>query len=232
LRRERAAKWRARTCLGCLLFAASTAGAGEDEHDWVVRLGHKDTTEETAERLVGLGPSAVRILVAALKEYQSKDPEVATVVALSLERLGPDAAAAADGLVEALSGTDKLTGAAVDALVHIGAGAVPRLRQALSDSRDVVRYSAAAALGEIGPPARSALPDLIKASGDRHRHVRQYCVVALRQIDVRAPGVVPALRERLADEDVGVRLSAIDALGQAGPAATEAIPGLRTFLKN
>src|SRR5947209_2410664 len=50
-----------------------------------------------------------------------------------------------------------------DKLVAAVQAAVPDLATALKDADAEVRFQAAVALGEIGPPARAAVPELIQA---------------------------------------------------------------------
>ncbi len=84
---------------------------------------------------------------------------------------------------------DAVRRAAAEALVRIGAPAVPALIQALGDDWDAVRRAAAWALGAIGDP--QAVPALIQALGDSDSAVRRAAAWALGAIG--DPQAVPPL---------------------------------------
>jgi HEAT repeat protein len=72
--------------------------------------------------------------------------------------------------------------AASETLVAVGAAAVPRLIQRLSDPRASIRQWAASVLGQIGPDARQAAPELAELLTDRDPLVRQAARQALDRI--------------------------------------------------
>ena len=69
--------------------------------------------------------------------------------------------------------------AATEALVGIGAPAVPSLQAALDDFDDNVRWQAIVALGRIGKPSRVTIPDLRNAVTDVDPDVRAAAAEAL-----------------------------------------------------
>jgi HEAT repeat protein len=60
---------------------------------------------------------------------------------------------------------------------------VPALIEALKDSQDDVRWSAAIGLGYFGEQAQEAIPALQQAQNDRDARVREAAAVALSRID-------------------------------------------------
>lgn len=98
-----------------------------------------------------------------------------------------------------------------DGVVHQLWG-VPGLVRALGDEDAVVRYTAALALGYVGPEAMEAIPALIEALGDEGAFVREAAASALRQIGSEAMEAVPALIELLGDGESFVREAASLAL--------------------
>ncbi|WP_337176624.1 HEAT repeat domain-containing protein [Paludisphaera sp.] len=115
-----------------------------------------------------------------------------------------------------------------DSLAAIGPGAVPALIEGLDDPRDGPRWTAAAALGKIGPEANAAVPRLSRMTTSAQTADRVVAAAALWRI-ARDRGVLPVLISsigRAEARDRGERYAALDALGEIGPAATEAVPAL------
>jgi hypothetical protein len=104
---------------------------------------------------------------------------------------------------------------------------VQTLIAALGDAAEVVRESAALALGRIGPTSAEAVPALIPALGDAKKAVSRSAALALGRIGPAAAEAVPALITVLSDTQV--QWSAAEALGQIGPAA---VPTLILALHN
>ena len=105
--------------------------------------------------------------------------------------------------------------------------------EALKDKDQEVRYSAARALGKIGPKAEKAVPALVRALKDKNEYVRQWAASALGKIGPKAEKAVPALTEALKDRWPGIRAQdAAVALGKIGPAAEKAVPALTEALKD
>lgn len=100
------------------------------------------------------------------------------------------------------------------ALSKLGEPAVPALTEMLSHPDDSIRYSAASALGEIGPAAKSAVGALAKRLQTGHILTRQHAADALGKIGADAEVAVPELRDALQDRDAFIRLKAALALSQ------------------
>src|SRR5262249_35033071 len=79
------------------------------------------------------------------------------------------------------------------------------LTAALKSRSIHVRWSAASALGEVGPAATTAVSDLVKALNDK-APVRTYATAALGKIAGNPKLAVPALISVLDEEDREVRL--------------------------
>jgi HEAT repeat protein len=111
---------------------------------------------------------------------------------------------------------------AIDSLVKIGGAAVPALTDVLQNDVFYVRFSAAKALGRIGPPAASAVPALIEAL-KAPTILRRDAARALEGIGPSAEASVPALMEALKDGDPDVpdlaRVAA-SALSKISPATS------------
>jgi len=108
--------------------------------------------------------------------------------------------------------------------------AVSLLIKLLDHDDKRLRRSAAMALGEMGPQARSAQPLLLTALGDNHAIVRSWAASALVKIGASPLQAVPAIAALLEDPDVKVREAAATALGAFGPEAREAVPMLAEAL--
>ena len=116
---------------------------------------------------------------------------------------------------------------------------IKRLIQQLDFPLVEDRISAADALGQIGPEAKSAVPDLIEVLKDDDGHVRESATVALGKIGPEAKAAVPYLIEVLKNKDKSDfrRLSALatfheSAAGALGKIGIEAVPALIEALKD
>jgi HEAT repeat protein len=145
-------------------------------------------------------PQAIPPLIQALQNEDYEDYEVQVRVReAACEALVKIGAPAVPHLIQALGDWDSgVRAAACEALVKIGAPAVPHLIQALGDGDRDVRVAACRALGEIGDG--QAVPHLIQALGDRDWYVRAAACRALGQIG--DPQALPHLTQALEDEDV------------------------------
>lgn len=94
-----------------------------------------------------------------------------------------------------------------------------------------MRTSAAQALGQIGPEAKTAVPALAELLKDAESYVRSTAAGALGQIGPEAKGAVSGLIELLKDTESWVRSNALDTLGKIGPEAKPAVPALVKLLK-
>jgi HEAT repeat protein len=169
-----------------------------------------------AEALGALGDTrAAPALIAALKSgYSSADLRQVTAVALG--QIGD--ARAVEALVDALKDKERnVREAAAEALVRIGAPAIPSLIAAAQDP--AVRGDVVKALGQIGAPA---VEPLIAALKDGDESVRDAAAVVLGQAgDPRA--VEPLIATFKEEHWSYVRddLPAAQALGQIGAPAVE-----------
>ncbi len=74
---------------------------------------------------------------------------------------------------------------ALDALVLIGAPAVPSLTTSLTDTDPFIRASVADSLGKIGAPSMPAIDPLTKALDDPHPLVREEAQIAIEKIQAK-----------------------------------------------
>ncbi len=133
-------------------------------------------------------------------------------------QMGQSAAPAGDRLIQLL-GSEAVVGAGFggcpiclavsDSLAEVGPSVVPRLLESLQNPNPQVRGLAARALGQMGPPARTAVPLLVQSLGD----------------DGECDMVFGCIGGSLV-----VRDEAIDALGRIGPDARAATHRLASML--
>jgi HEAT repeat protein len=153
----------------------------------------------------------------------SKQPRVRATAIFGLADLkfhDPDVVHA---LVHALGDPDNQTAAtAGQALVGMGDAAVGPLTESLSD--EPLRGHAAAALGTLGPRAKSATGALVARLNDKNPEVRAETLYALGAI---APGDAQVLaavsKSAASDTEPAVRYAAIEALSAAGAVARTAL---------
>jgi HEAT repeat protein len=103
----------------------------------------------------------------------------------------------------------------------------------LGDDEYEVRWRAAYALAQIGPPARDAVPVLVGMLQDRPRVVSRYALYALGRIGPGAAAAVPQIVTAMQDPDndsyfrhIGAR-----ALGRIGPLAEAGQPLLLAVIE-
>ena len=115
--------------------------------------------------------------------------------------------------------------------------AITVLIETLKDDHTYVRWSAAEALGNIGPDAKAAVPHLIEVLKNENRDVRMAAAIALGRIgsEEAKAAAISHLIEGLKDEDTGLRSSAAFALGEIATALQDrkdatAIPDLEMAL--
>jgi HEAT repeat protein len=109
--------------------------------------------------------------------------------------------------------------AAAEALVLVGptAGDVPALVK-LTREGAAAKAAAAAALGRVGEPAKSAVPRLADLLGDQDSEVRIAAAEALGRIGPAAMPAAPKLREALDDPLVApTARKAMDRIGIKDP---------------
>lgn len=194
----------------------------------------KNTAGEAVRALTMLGPIS-KPLVPDLIEALKHSVVPKKHIAFALAQTGKDARPAVPELIKLVQDADLGTRAdAIYALSEIGsmgaAPAVPLLIQALktNDGSDAVmasriRYTAATALGNIGPDARPAIPELVIALSDENEFVRANSAEAIGDIDPTDLRNVPALIEAMTDESGRVRSAAAQSLVKVGPVDKEVI---------
>jgi HEAT repeat protein len=187
-------------------------------------------------------------LIESLKT--DKAPNVRFVAVQELGKLGPAAKEALPVLLDIQKAPpvpNEIPGlrkAVIDALVKIepeSDKSVTLLADALKRERDPAsRASLVTALGDIGPPAKSAVPVLMDTFKTATaipkvadpQGVRKAVVEAVGKIDPDPKTYVPFLVDAMKrDRDAAVRTTAVQALGKLGPMAKEAIPALMDVVK-
>jgi HEAT repeat protein len=166
------------------------------------------------------GASFAPILIERLADTQA---EVQQAARDSLVRLG---ALALPALRAGLT-TPATAPGVVTVLARMGAPAVPALIDAMGSDGTALRQSAAAAVGEIGPPAAAATAALIKALHDADPGVRVAAARALGAVGTNdaATALVAMIDAPVPD----VQRTVIESLRRMGPAAVPALlEGLNT----
>jgi HEAT repeat protein len=108
----------------------------------------------------------------------------------------------------------------MDALIIIGAPAVPAVREALKSPDVYVRLSAASILEQLGPQAQVTVPDLIVLLQDDHPLAREQAAYTLGAIGpVAGDEAGTPLRKASHDPDTLVRTAVSDAMRKIGIAA-------------
>jgi len=145
-----------------------------------------------------------------LQALNDRDPDVRLAAARSLGRLGPRTAAGP--LLYALVQGLVPRAVAANALIAIGAAALPGIRNLLSDDAPDARADAVELLGRLGNPRDSL--SLRERLEDDAPLVRRRACEALARLG--ADDACDALEELLTDEVSDVRISAAEALAAIG----------------
>jgi HEAT repeat protein len=148
--------------------------------------------------------------VPLLQALNDRDPDVRLAAARSLGRLRPRTAAGP--LLFALVQGLVPRAVAANALLSIGAAALPGIRNLLHDDQPAARANAVELLGRLGNPRDSE--SLRERLGDDAPLVRRRACEALARLGADDAG--DALEELLSDEVADVRMSAAAALGTVG----------------
>ena len=148
--------------------------------------------------------------VPLLQALNDRDPDVRLAAARSLGRLRPRSAAGP--LLYALVQGLVPRAVAANALISIGAAALPGIRNLLSDEEPAARANAVELLGRLGNPRDSVT--LRERLADDAPLVRCRACEALARLGADDAG--DALEELLADEIADVRMSAAEALAAVG----------------
>jgi RNA polymerase sigma factor (sigma-70 family) len=138
----------------------------------------------TGSKCLGLlGPRATE-QQAALEKVQKDDPDPDVRLAAGAALRQINKAGELPVLLRGLHDADPVVrGRSAQALVQLGAAAVPGLRAALSEKNRDIRASAVSALGRIGPPAKEAAGDLRGLLQDDDMLLRKLADEALGKIE-------------------------------------------------
>jgi HEAT repeat protein len=139
----------------------------------------------------GYGPIARDAIPSLVHLLHSPKPSEQASAAIALAEIGPEAEIAAPELIKCLAGPDRYRYAA-RALRRIGSGAVPVLRQALSDENHLIRVRAAALLWEIAKD-KVAVNALCVGLRAKDTQIQLEAVLAIREIGPDAEQAIPAL---------------------------------------
>lgn len=190
----------------------------------------------------GYAAEAARTIAAGLRD---DDVKLVGAAAEALAKLGPAARACAGELLavaieiaQAAANDNTLPDArapagdaVLDALVAIGAGAVPFLGEALGSNDEIIRLVAAVVLAKLGPRAAAALPLLIRAVERDTVKVRQKAIEALAAIGGEAKPAIGVVLEALRDDETEIRAAAAAALWDIAPDNEEVIAALREAVR-
>ncbi len=154
---------------------------------------------EAAEELGELGDKATEGVILALsRALMMKDgPHVRSKVAQALSLIGEKAYLAGPSLIAVLKTEPdaKVRSDAILALVRIGKGTLPGLREALRDSSETVRSEALDAIRGMGEAARDTVPLLRDmAEKDSVADIQKKASDVLREMKVTAPPDIRAER--------------------------------------
>jgi HEAT repeat protein len=199
--------------------------------NWLEHLHSQNpkVAEEAARQLHALGPKALPVIQAALRN-PSTDPATRKAALKAAGMLGATATPVVSDVAAQLSDSE-LTEEAAVALSSIGRPAYGPLKQAASSGDAAVRREALRSLGKlhgrVSLPAADVIPLLLQGLSDPDAKVRAVSATYLGIIHEYGASAVPALIETLQDEEPEVRTAAATALGSFEGHAAEAIPALR-----
>jgi len=179
------------------ILAAQGPSAAVLQDELLAALSDEDAVVagEAAVALAAIGRGAAAAVPRLMEHLDSASPApVRLAAAYALGSIGPAAAPACGKLREMAGSDDDMEATvAIWAAVKIDPedaslfeSAVPLLERALGSDRELARYEAAVALGDIGPAAASAIARLeMVAEDDPARHVREAAAAAVRRVAPR-----------------------------------------------
>jgi HEAT repeat protein len=138
-----------------------------------------------AAALGKFGPAALGAVPELIKRLTDPCASVREEAARALGNIGPAASAAVPALIDALKGdgSREPSNSAIEALAQINAEtAVSVLIEVLRHPDLDRRWTAAAALGALGPQAAAAIPDLLRARIDSNPDLREAIDQAIESI--------------------------------------------------
>ncbi len=185
-----------------------------------------------AEALGLVGPQASAAVPALMRATRQQSESLRRTSAMALGAMGSRAEPAVPALVELLAfdPSAAVRDQAAEALARIGLAAASVLQHLLEDDDAKVRWRAAASIGKIRPPAKSAAQALTAALRDESPQVRMHAAESLWIVSPDAETIVPALLAEFENEDRQIRIRAFRLLIGIGPAAGRAVDPLRKML--
>ncbi len=185
----------------------------------------KSVRLQAADALVKVGGDAHKAMEVLAALLEDGDASIRRAAAVQVGRSADRAAPAAPALVKALGdGEDRVVEAAVDALVQVGAVAVPALVEVLQSEKggDRTRQGAVTAASHIAP---RAIPTFLEMTEDASPRVRYIGALGLADLTPAGENLQPIL-EALAGEDWLFRAWAARVLGLFGREVEEEAAGL------
>lgn len=197
--------------------------------------GVRVTAAENLSSFPNLPAEVVDDLAAALADSNVR---VRQPAADALNAMGPKAAPTVPALLKALAANTKPNSlepddfllAVVNALVGIGEPAVPALTKQLADASPVLRFLAAYALGEIGPPAKSAADGLEKLTRDPFGEIAAEGARALVVVTGSVEKVKAPVEAALMDGSARNRRGILQLIARMGPAGKPFAPAALRLL--
>jgi HEAT repeat protein len=199
---------------------------------------------QLAVAVTNIGPparSAMPLLVAGLN---SDDEPALSRIIHAICSVGADDEATVDTVNKAIEDGRIRRAWAIDSFARLKGAAAAKamlvLVEALEGTDDyTTRQVAAAALGQIGPPAKSALPKLRFASGDKEFPVRLQAALAIWRLTGETTPMQAALTSAFHDQietsDYNTwyrRRETLCAVRDMGPAAAPLLPALQAAMKD
>ncbi|MEZ6073575.1 MAG: HEAT repeat domain-containing protein [Pirellulales bacterium] len=167
---------------------------------------------------------------ALIEQLKSDDPYVRAAAARGLAALPPAPEVTLPIWKEELQNADEtLLAHALDALIQLGAPAVPALAKGLE--YDTLRPQIISVLYEMGPNAAAASPALAKLVNTDDERIAHEAIITLASVGPAAEPAVPALVEALETDGNPNAHAAVYAVGRVGPAARDAKDHLLKLLK-
>ncbi|WP_197491324.1 HEAT repeat domain-containing protein [Planctomyces sp. SH-PL62] len=175
-----------------------------------------------------MGPAAESAVSALIRLLEGENPADHESALNALGRIGPPSVAAVPAMLRRSTAASPAMLPWAVSLASIGPGAVPALIEGLDDPVDGIRWTAAAALGRIGPKAGVAVPKLSRMSTSARAADRVVAALACWRIaqDRRIIPVLLSSAGMTDPRDLALRYAALDALAEIGPSAAEAVPTL------
>lgn len=231
----------------------------------LLRSNSESVRLEASNAIILMEPAATTSVPLLQKMVSSNDEGAIKVGATYLGDIGPDAAGAVPALIAARTketATNETTSAIDEALIQIGAPAVPELVKVMAgangdtnhwsvnclrqlgseavpamidglQSNDSERQlDALRVLALVGDEASSAIPDLERLAKQGAGEVRNTALTTLASAGAKPDIVAPLAETALSSGEPKTREAGAAALAQLGPGARRAIPSLINGLKD